>query len=88
MGHRDFTTTLIYADFAPDPSGGAVLAEQAFGGADAPKDVHHPAVCLERSGVGPRDELAVGIGPPCRSRHGDRSAGRPRCDTITVVENK
>jgi integrase len=31
MGHRDFTTTLIYADFAPDPSGGAVFAERAFG---------------------------------------------------------
>jgi integrase len=31
MGHRDFTTTLIYADFAPDPSGGAAFAEQAFG---------------------------------------------------------
>jgi integrase len=25
MGHRDFTTTLIYADFAPDPSGGAAF---------------------------------------------------------------
>jgi hypothetical protein len=32
MGHRDFTTTLIYADFAPDPSGGAAFAEKAFGG--------------------------------------------------------
>ena len=32
MGHRDFTTTLIYADFAPDPSGGAAFAERAFGG--------------------------------------------------------
>jgi hypothetical protein len=31
MGHRDFTTTLIYADFAPDPSGGAVFAQRAFG---------------------------------------------------------
>jgi integrase len=31
MGHRDFTTTLIYADFAPDPSGGAAFAERAFG---------------------------------------------------------
>jgi integrase len=31
MGHRDFTTTLIYADFAPDPSGGAAFAEKAFG---------------------------------------------------------
>jgi integrase len=31
MGHRDYTTTLIYADFAPDPSGGAAFAERAFG---------------------------------------------------------
>jgi integrase len=36
MGHRDHTTTLIYADFAPDPSGGAAFAEQAFG--DAPSE--------------------------------------------------
>ncbi len=32
MGHRDFTTTLVYADFAPDPAGGAAFAERAFGG--------------------------------------------------------
>jgi integrase len=32
MGHRDHTTTMIYADFAPDPSGGAAFAERAFGG--------------------------------------------------------
>ncbi len=30
MGHRDFTTTLIYADFAPDPAYGAKFAEDAF----------------------------------------------------------
>jgi integrase len=30
MGHRDFTTTLIYADFAPDPSGGAAFVARAF----------------------------------------------------------
>jgi hypothetical protein len=34
MGHRDHTTTLIYADFAPDPSGGAAFVEAAFGAAD------------------------------------------------------
>lgn len=33
MGHRDYTTTLVYADFAPDPSGGAAYAEKAFGSA-------------------------------------------------------
>ncbi|MBA2638019.1 MAG: site-specific integrase, partial [Solirubrobacterales bacterium] len=32
MGHRDFATTLIYADFAPDPAHGAAFAERAFGG--------------------------------------------------------
>jgi integrase len=31
MGHRDFTTTLVYADFAPDPAGAAAFAERAFG---------------------------------------------------------
>jgi integrase len=31
MGHRDFTTMLVYADFAPDPSDGAAFAQQAFG---------------------------------------------------------
>jgi integrase len=32
MGHRDYTTTLIYADFAPDPTGAAAFAQAAFGG--------------------------------------------------------
>jgi integrase len=32
MGHRDFRTTLIYADYAPDASAGAQWAERAFGG--------------------------------------------------------
>jgi integrase len=31
MGHCDYTTTLIYADYAPDPSQGTVWAERAFG---------------------------------------------------------
>ena len=35
MGHRDYKTTEIYADFAPDPSQGAVWAERAFGRASA-----------------------------------------------------
>jgi hypothetical protein len=29
LGHRDFTTTLIYADFAPDPAGGAAFPVDA-----------------------------------------------------------
>jgi integrase len=31
MGHRDYKTTEVYADFAPDPSQGAEFAERAFG---------------------------------------------------------
>jgi integrase len=31
MGHRDYKTTSIYADFAPDPSNGRKWAEAAFG---------------------------------------------------------
>lgn len=31
MGHRDYKTTSIYADYAPDPSQGAALAARAFG---------------------------------------------------------
>jgi len=33
MGHRDYKTTEIYADFAPDPTQGAMWAARAFGGA-------------------------------------------------------
>src|SRR4051812_37389066 len=31
MGHRDYKTTSIYADYAPDPSQGAAYARKAFG---------------------------------------------------------
>jgi integrase len=33
MGHADYRTTTIYADYAPDSSQGAVWAERAFGAA-------------------------------------------------------
>jgi integrase len=32
MGHSDYRTTSIYADYAPDPSQGALYAAKAFGG--------------------------------------------------------
>ena len=32
MGHRDYKTTLIYADYAPDATHGRAFAERAFGG--------------------------------------------------------
>jgi integrase len=38
MGHRDYKTTEIYADFAPDPSQGAGWAEAAFGSQDDDED--------------------------------------------------
>ena len=31
MGHANYQTTLIYADYAPDPSQGTVWARRAFG---------------------------------------------------------
>jgi hypothetical protein len=36
LGHRDYKTTEVYADFAPDPTQGAIWAQRAFGnGSDA-----------------------------------------------------
>jgi integrase len=33
MGHADISTTEIYAHYAPDPTGGAMFAQKAFGNA-------------------------------------------------------
>jgi len=30
MGHADVQTTMIYADYAPDPTNGRLWAEKAF----------------------------------------------------------
>lgn len=38
MGHRDHNTTLVYADYAPDPTKGAQFAEAAFGDGEQPAD--------------------------------------------------
>ena len=38
MGHRDYKTTSIYADYAPDPSQGARYAAKAFGSLGARHD--------------------------------------------------
>jgi integrase len=35
LGHRDLRTTLIYADYAPDPTHGAAWALRAFASAGA-----------------------------------------------------
>jgi integrase len=47
MGHRDYKTTEIYADFAPDPTQGAIWASVPSGGG---------------SGVGPRGSSTDGLG--------------------------
>ena len=44
MGHRDFSTTLVYADFAPDPAQGAAFAQRAFGSATQGAPDPHRAV--------------------------------------------
>jgi integrase len=36
MGHRDLSTTLVYADYAPDQAQGAAFAERAFGAGTNP----------------------------------------------------
>ncbi len=48
FGHRDYQTTSIYADYAPDPSGGAIYAARAFGEADGISELS-PEVLSEDS---------------------------------------
>ena len=56
MGHRDHTTTLIYADYAPDPSQGAVWAARAFAGRSQGAD---SAADLDGPSAGPADSFAM-----------------------------
>lgn len=39
MGHRDYKTTETYADFAPDPTQGAIWAERTFGVVEQPAEL-------------------------------------------------
>ena len=50
MGHSDYRTTSIYADYAPDPSQGALYAAKAFGalGTVRPPDVLEELALLSR----------------------------------------
>ena len=41
MGHRDYKTTLVYADYAPDSSQGRVFAEKAFRATNDPAEQGH-----------------------------------------------
>ena len=43
MGHSDYRTTTIYADYAPDPSQGALYAAKAFGRLAAEPPTTEPA---------------------------------------------
>jgi len=43
MGHSDYRTTSIYADYAPDPSQGALYAAKAFGDLDASPGLENTA---------------------------------------------
>ena len=61
MGHRDHKTTEVYADFAPDPSQGAVWAERAFG-SSAPAAQSH-GLAAEGWRILPEGQGPAGGGP-------------------------
>ena len=75
MGHRDYTTTLVYADFAPDPAGGAAFAERAFG---------QPGTC------NPRDRVQAHPEEPSASDSRKADPQKAGCPTIAlpVLENR
>jgi hypothetical protein len=50
MGHADYSTTAIYAHYAPDSSNGAAFVERAFGADRSPARVE-PAQSVEPSKV-------------------------------------
>ena len=62
MGHSDYRTTSIYADYAPDPTQGAMYAAKAFGSLEADPE---PTGSLE-------DDLSPG-----REAHPERTLGWP-----------
>ncbi len=64
MSHRDFTTTLIYADFAPDPAGGAAFAERAFGGLAQPGDAISAPTASHSTGYPASESCGESAGSP------------------------
>ena len=60
MGHSDYRTTSIYADYAPDPSQGAHYAAKAFGslGATPPAQPPEPPTDLPAYHQDPRLPMA------------------------------
>ena len=56
MGHKSYTTTEVYADFAPDPTQGAALAEAAFGPSTNPGTNLRPT----QTNSDPRDPASTG----------------------------
>ena len=55
LGHSDYRTTSIYADYAPDPSGGARYAAIAFGTgpSDGAEPTNAPQDAVESRNSGP-----------------------------------
>jgi integrase len=79
MGHRDFTTTLVYADFAPDPAGGAAFAERAFGQASqAHRELARPYTLTASA-----TPCAAVTGSSCSQ---NRSTVQPSDSSAAVVE--
>jgi hypothetical protein len=71
MGHASITTTEIYADYSPDPSGGVAWAERAFGAGTSPD------VPIARgTGAGGQEGFRTGVQGSPRGAAVSRSARR------------
>lgn len=99
MGHRDYKTTSIYADYAPDPSQGAKWAEAAFGTAtdaeSAPDRLEAKtrlALLLQpQAGCGSTvTPLAPGSGRAARNSRGSRSLAlqTSRATTLPLLRSR
>ena len=81
MGHRDHATTLLYADYAPDPSGGADWAQRAFSMPEGPDGDRGGAVALRRTDRVRAPEDGSGTSADRRvDEHGVATVKEPRCD--------
>jgi integrase len=56
MGHADFATTLVYADFSPDPTAAAAFAERAFGEQPESQADEKPEHVSPQDGLGEWEE--------------------------------
>lgn len=69
MGHRDYKTTSIYADYAPDSSNGALWAQKAFGAGE--QDVPGEGAADGQASFRPTTRVSAPAEPSPRS---DRQA--------------